>query len=306
MAIVRVTQRLMVERTLNNINVQLSELMKLQEQLATGKKVNVPTDDPLATRRAISAQSAIGQYEQFMTNISSTTPFMRETETAILAVEDLRQRAYELALQGGNSTNGQQQRDAIAEEINAIIEEVLVQSNQTSGGRNLFGGTRTLNTPFIETRDANGDITSVAFEGNNEKLRIEISENVFVTINVFGSDVFNATNPGTEDIFDTLIQIREDLRAGNVAAITPDLDRIISAQDQLLQATAHIGAVTNRIARTEENLLDAQLQEREVLSDNVDADFAEVVMNLEAQSNAYQAALNAGSRVIKPSLLDYL
>lgn len=306
MGTIRVTPRLMVDRVLSNLNAQTRRVLTLQDQLATGQKVNRPSDDPLAARRAVAARALISQNEQYLTNISTLTPNLSETETAVMTVENTLQRAKELALQGGSTTNGQLQRDQIATEVNQLLESVLVESNHVTNGRYVFGGTRTLNTPFEETRNAQGEITGVTFEGNDETYDVEIYEGIRMKGNEPGRAVFMQTSASSVDIFQTLIDLRDNLRAGDINALTGRIDELNNAQDQLMLSVTRLGTIQNRLEDADSNLRAINDQLEQVVSDNIDADFAEVVINLNAQSNAYQAALNAAGRVIQPSLLDFI
>jgi flagellar hook-associated protein 3 FlgL len=297
---------MMVNRVLRNLNDQQKRILRLQDELATGLKVNRPSDDPLAARRAINSRTEIAKNEQYITNISTASPALTETETAISTVLSAVQRVNELTLQGSNGTQGQPQRDQIAIEINQILETVVENSNHVTQGRYIFGGTRTLNPSFVAARDANGDVTAVSYEGNDEKSAIEISDGVRVNTNETGRDVFTQTSAQSTDIFQTIIDIRDNLRSGNVDGLTTGLEELSKAQDQLLISSARIGAVQNRLESMSANAEDLNTQLKQVLSDSIDADYAEVVLNLNAQSNAFQASLNAGARVIQPSLLDFI
>jgi flagellar hook-associated protein 3 FlgL len=299
---VRITQTILVDRVLRDLNVQSRRLLTLQEQLSTGQVVNKPSDDPLAARRAIAARIETGQNDQYLTNISTAKPIFRETEASLLTVNQFLQRANELALQGSNSVNGSGQLDQIAEEVNQIIEGVLQQSNANSNNRYLFAGTRTLTEPFEATRDANGRITAVQYTGNDESISIAISEQVRVPTNISGQDAFE----GPINIFDTLIQLRDNLEAGDPAGLELRLGEVQQAAEQILLSTARIGAIENRLDQSEANLDEINVQLQEVISDNLDADFAEVAVQLNASLNAYQAALNSSARVIQPSLLDFI
>ncbi len=306
MGTIRVTPGMLIDRVLTNLNYQQRQLLRLQEQLSTGQRVNRPSDDPMATRRAVAARAVMAQDEQYLTNISTISPYLLETETAVQTVENLRQRAYELTLQGSNNTNGQTQRDQIAIEINSILEDVLSQANHITNGRYIFGGSRTMNVPFVATRNANGEITAVAYQGNAEKFKIEVSAGVQVEVNEIGSEVFQQTTGNSVDIFQTQINIRDALRVGNNAGVAAGLQDITDAQDQLMVSVARQGTTQTRINQLDANLRDISEQQLKVISDNVDADFADVIVNLNAQSNAFQASLNAASRIIQPSLLDFL
>lgn len=306
MGTLRITQRLIVDRILNDLTLQGRKLLDLQDQLATGQRVNKPSDDPLAARRAVSAITEIAANEQYVTNISTIGPYLVETETAVMTSLNLVQRARELTLQGASNTNSQEQRDALAEEINEVLEQVVVEANHLTGDRYVFAGSRTKTAPFVTSRNPDGDITAVSYAGNSEEIEIEISEGVRVAANTPGDEVFLDVSAQSTDIFETLIDIRDNLKAGNVGALTTRLEELNLAENQLQVATARLGAVTNRIDRVQLELETYNVQLESVRSDNIDADFAEVIVNLNTQSNTFQAALNAGARVLQPSLLDFL
>jgi flagellar hook-associated protein 3 FlgL len=303
---VRITQRLLVDRVLSNLNRQSREILDLQTQLSTGQRVNKPSDDPLATRRAVNARTEVGKNEQFLGNITAVSPQLRDSELAVLSSIDLIQRANELTLQGNNGTNTQPQREAIANEIDEIIEEMLALGNRSSNGRYVFGGTRTLDEPMVATRNVAGDITAVAYVGNSDEIPVEIGEGLTVAANQSGDSVYFSSSAQTVDIYQTLIDTRDALRTGNAAGINTGLAELKTAREQLGVVLSRIGAIQNRLERTGGNLEDINLQLTEVVSDNIDADFAEVTLNLNAQTNAFEAALNAGARVIQPSLLDFV
>lgn len=303
---IRVSQRLLVDRVLFNLGSQTKRILALQEQLSTQLRVNRPSDDPLAARRAISARGEIAKNEQFLVNISNIGVSTQETESSIMTANSLVQRVKELTLQSANSTNGQTQLNQYAGEINQIIENMLQQANHATNGKYIFAGDHTSDIPFVASRNANGDITSVINRGNDTKINAEVSDGVFVSTNETGFDVFQTGSPGGVDIFNLLIGIRDNLRNGDVNAVQGQIDSLDQARDQLLAAVSRVGATQNRLETVDSNLRDLNTQLLGVLSDSIDADYAELLIDLNAESNAYQAALNAGSRVIQPSLLDYV
>ncbi len=303
MGILRVTQNIIAQRALTNIQNQSRRILDLQTQLASGLRVNSPSDDPIDARRAINARAAIAKNEQYLANISAAGPRLEETVTSIQTMADNLLRARELTVQGANGTNDQTALDAIAEEINQILESAVNTANHQTGDLYIFGGTRTKTQPFDVTRDANGDITAVTYQGNQERIPVTVGDGLTVPTNEVGSAVFQ----GSQDIFQTLIDIRDDLRAGDQASLqNTRLTELETARQQLSQAQSRVGSVQNRLDRTQLEIEDFQVQLQQVLSDSVDADFADVIINLNSQSNAFQAALSAGARIIQPSLLDFL
>lgn len=303
MGVTRVTPGLIIERVLTNLNAQSRRILELQEQLSSGLRVNRPSDDPIDARRAVSIRQQISENEQFQSNITDASPHLSESSSQFEIIVDVVQRANVLTLQGANETNNQLQLDTIALEINQLLETVLESANHQTNRRFIFGGTRTLQVPFVATRSPSGDISAVAYTGNQVNIEVEIATNLRVVINENGARAFQSS----VDLFQTLIGIRDDLRAGNQANLSNTrLDELETARNQVLLSQSRIGAVQNRLEQASASTEDFVLQLRAVLSDKIEADFADVVVNLNSQQNAYTAALNAAGRVIQPSLLDFL
>jgi len=288
---------------MRNLNDHMRKILSLQDELSTGLRVNSPSDDPIDARRAIDARTSIGTSEQYLDNMSMVGPQLEETAQCVLTSIDIVERVRELTLQGANATNSQLQLDEIANEVNQLLEAMVVESNHQTNGRYIFSGTRTLQEAFTETRDANGNITAVTYNGNTEDINVAVADGIEITANMSGQEAFL----NNIDTFQVLIDVRDDLLAGDYNSLEMTrLDELKTIREQLLRATAEIGAVQNRLDRTIANTEDFVVQLERVKSDSVDADYAETVINLNAASNAYQAGLNAAARTIQPSLLDYV
>ncbi|MFO7976017.1 MAG: flagellar hook-associated protein FlgL [Candidatus Hydrogenedentota bacterium] len=303
MGAMRVTTRSLIDRSLRHINLQSSRLLGLQEQLASGLRVNRPADDPIAARRAVNTRSWLEKNEQYLANINFVTPVVEETNASIETALSYFNRAWELTVQGSNGTYSQTQLDNIALEIDQILEGIFNTANHETNDRYIFSGTRTSAPPYEATRDANGEITAVTYVGNTEPIRVAVSDLLNLQYNEPGATVFSEN----QDIFQTLIDVRDNLRAGDQTAIQSlRLPEMETVQGQLVSSLARVGSVQNRLERTTEEYENFNLQLEIHLSDLVDADFAEVVTELNAQTNAFQAALYAASQAVRPSLMNYV
>lgn len=302
MSTMRVTQGIMVTRALKNLNYQTRQLLKLQEQLATGLRVNTPSDDPLAARKAIGLREIMSREEQYLTNINNAGLQLQETVTSIQSVVESLQRAQEIALQGANGTMDQSQRDQLAIEVNELLETFLMVANHQTNGRYIFGGTRTLSPPYVPTRNAAGEITSVTYAGNTQQVAVAVADGVSVAVNETGQTAFQSS----QDVVQLLIDIRDNLRSSDIAGLQQRLTELDMAQDQALVSVARIGSTQNRLERLTANTEDHLQQLKIAISECVEADYAETMMNFNAQTNAFEAALNASARVIQQSLLDYV
>jgi flagellin-like hook-associated protein FlgL len=155
MSSMRVTQSMMVNTSLNNLNYQTRRLLQLQEQLATGLRVNSPSDDPLAARTAINIWQTMSREDQYLGNISGANLTLLESVTAIQSVVDSLGRATEITLEGANGTMAQSQRNQLAVEANQILESVLMEANHQTNGRYVFGGT----PPYTVTTNFPGAVS---------------------------------------------------------------------------------------------------------------------------------------------------
>lgn len=300
--VIRVTQGLLVQRSLNNLNQQLRRISVLQERLATGRRVNRPSDDPIDARRAMNLRMLISKNEQFQANISDSNPQLQESASTLMTVVDVILRAMELTTQGANETVGQAQLDAIALEVDELLEAAVAAANHRTNNRSIFAGTQTLADAYDVTRVA-GQITAVTYAGNAQTIEINISEGIRTKINVTGTDAFQSN----VDIFAMLIGIRDDLLAGDQASLrNVRLAELETGREQTLTAVAQIGAIQNRLDRVINGLQDFNIDFQELLSIKIDADFAETVLGLTVAETALNAALSATARVLQPSLLDFI
>jgi len=293
----------MADRVLADLRLQSQRLLKIQDQLATGQRINAPSDNPIDVRRSIDTRTIIQKYQQYVDNVAMVTPQLDETTSMISLTTAALQRAYELTLQGANGTNSQEQMSYLAEEVNQLLEGVFENANHLTNGRYIFSGTRTATPAFSATRNAQGEITAVSYDGDANTIEIALADNLNLRINETGDRVFQ----GSVDIFQTLIAIRDELRAGNATSLSNvRLTELRTGLAQLSQAQARVGALQNRVNSVQNENEDYILQNQMLLSQIIDADYAETIVNLNVYQNAYQAALNAAARVLQPSLLDYV
>lgn len=301
---IRITQSLLTQRTLQNLNNSLIRLSKLQEQLATGVRVNRPSDDPVDARRAIDIRTTISKTEQYISNLTDLQPTLNASENVLSSTVNIMQRVTELTVRAANGTEGQEALNASANEIDQLLEQVFLIANEKLSDRSLFGGTITTIDAFVATRDpVTDEITGVTYQGNDGEIEVQFSDETTLSVNLPGDEVFQ----DAVDIFDMLIGIRDDMRSGDQDSLSMvRLDQLDTAQQQVLSGLSKIGAVQNRITEISDKNEDFVLDLREQLSQKIDADFAETVLAFQTEQNGYNAALSASARVLQNSLLDFI
>ncbi len=295
---------MMVNDFLANLNANGEQLINLQNQLSTGKKLLKPSDDPLALSRALTLKAASSRNDQYLRNISSTTDWLASTDSALSQMEDVLTQAHNVALQGVSDTMDAAGRAALAQQVNSLLEEFVQEANSTSGGGEyLFAGQQVTTTPFAVTRDSSGQITSVTYSGDSGQIDVNVDDGTNVAINVPGNQVIAGQAP-IQTAVSALISLRNWLNGDTTASASAD--QFSSSLDGFTSLRAIVGAKTQRLNSTQSVLTDQSTNLASMLSQAQDANVAEVMVKLTTAQNVYQASLSAGANIMQKSLLDYL
>ncbi len=281
--------------TLRNISNSYEKLAKLNEQVSSQKKFTKPSDDPVAAMMGMGYRTDLSQIEQYKSNIAEAESWVDSTDDALDQAINALQRIRELTVQASNGTYEGEQRKNISEEIKQLKEHLIDIGDTEIGGKYIFNGLETNKQPS-SNKDAEGNIIY-----GSGKIQLEVFSGINIEINTDGSALF-----GTALSQDGSIQKTIDALENNDANIgdrLADLDQTIS---DFLNVRAQVGARQNRVDMMTERLSDQEIFATEILSKNEDVDIEKVIMNLTTQESVHNAALSVGSKIIQPSLLDFL
>jgi flagellar hook-associated protein 3 FlgL len=154
-------------------------------QIASGRRILTPADDPISSARAIELRESLSRVEQFGRNASVVTSRLSQEETALTATNDILQRVRVLALQANNATLGNEARRQIGVEVRAQLNELVKLANQKDGnGAYMFAGTRENVQPVTQS----GSVYT--YNGDDGRRLIQIGEGRTVADGDPGSEVF--------------------------------------------------------------------------------------------------------------------
>lgn len=296
----RVTSDMMMRGMLRNLSNNMEKLDRYNTQLGTGKRVRRPSDDPAVTSLQMRLRSELRRMEQYSENTVAGKTWLENTDDALAEVGTVVHRLRDLAVQGGNGALAQESRDALAVEVDQLIDHLIHVGSSKVGGRYIFSGTRTMVAPLEKVYGADGRVSGVQYKGDDGSIEYEISSNVTVGINVRASDVLTYA-------IDAAISLRDRLLAGDTTAVgTDSLNELDAATDIVLRQRSIVGAKVNRLELTESRLGEMDANAQQLLTNVEDIDVAELVMKLRMQEAVYEASLNVGARIIQPSLLDFM
>ena len=299
----RVTQESLNRTALSNINLNYKKMQEIQEKLSSGKQINRPSDDPSGTRKVLGLRAEELQVQQFLDNTETAKEQINYTSNTLESIQELFLKIKNLAIQAGNDTLGQSDRNIIANELDELLESVLQNANTDNNGRYIFSGTKTLTSAFTATRDSNGNISSVSYNGNNEEIKYQIGPDTFIQVNLPGGKLFQDNKA-----FSTLISLRDSLKASTFdsTAFSNLRNTLDTATNALSTEITRFGAKANRLEMTTNSLGNSQTALKELISYTEDADIASLIMDLKHQENVLQSSLKTGAMVIQPTLLDFL
>lgn len=178
----RIADKMAYGQVKSNLSRNRSDLAELQVQASTHKRVNRPSDDPLATTRVLAQRSEIQGNDQYLRNINSARSFLEFGDQSLGELTEVLQRAKELAISQANdpSTNDVSRR-VVAAEIEQLFQQSVQIGNRKLADRFLFGGYKTTKAPFEDDG---------TYRGDDGEILIQVNKEAFLASNIPGSKVF--------------------------------------------------------------------------------------------------------------------
>lgn len=300
----RVTQSMLSTNMLRNLSNSYNKLGKLQEQLATQKKITRPSDDPVVAMLGIGYRSDLNQVQQFSRNIGEVNNWLDTTDDALAEGISVLQRLRELTVQASNGTYEEGQREAIAVEIEQLQDQLYTIARTQVGDKYIFNGKNTNNTPNVveATNEAGETYKKVEFTPGT--INIEIFDGITIDVNTSGQLLFDDLL-SEEGSLSQLINVLKDPNTTD-EEIGAFLDYLDGQIDTFLKEQAKVGAKQNRVELMEDRISQQEVTATKILSENEDVDMEKVITELLTQESIHRAALSVGAKIIQPTLVDFL
>lgn len=312
----RVATNAYTEAMLNQFNQLASQQYNLQSQVSTGLSVQSPSDNPTAMQNTLSYLSDQATQAQYSANITTLQSRATSVSTVLQTLSTISSRAGELATSAGSGTSTQSDLTNYASEVNTLINQVVSAANtkDPSTGHYLFGGTASGTAPFTTTTDANGNVTAVTYNGNSTVNQTQIGAGLTATADIPGVNTGSTGARGLitdsqsgADFLNHLIQLRDDLNAGNTTAVAnTDTANLQKDENNLSYQIANNGVMQTQL-NTASSLATNNTQSlNQMITNASSADLVQTMVQLNQAQTAYQAALQSGAKIMQLSLLNYL
>lgn len=146
----RVTQQMLFDRYVFNLNSSLTTLMDLNVKAQTQKQINKPSDDPTGMTRILGHRDTLRSLDQYKENISTAKGWLGNADEALMQTSTLLTRAKELATQAATGTYDDNNREQISYELRSLFEQMVGLSNTDFEGKSVFAGHKVDGPAFEE------------------------------------------------------------------------------------------------------------------------------------------------------------
>lgn len=264
-------------------------------------------------RKVLDLQTEMKELAQYEKNIATLKDTLDASYNAITGLKKVSDRATEIATRADGLKTPEEMR-TFGAEVDQLLERAVQLANTRHQSSYLYGGTKSTDAPFAITRNADGRITAVTYQGTPTVPASEISEGITISVTVPGENstgigirgLFKDSREGA-DLFSHLISLRDNLQSLNGEAVrTTDFNNLLKDEENILFHFGSIGAVQSRleVGSSLTNRRKASLEG--LVSQESDADLALTLLELSQIQNAYAAALKTGGTILSQSLLDYI
>ena len=293
----RITNQLMADLTIQRMEDGRARLAELQAQVASGRRIQNPSDDPALAVASLSLRSVLQSSQAYLDTSQQTANWLEANELALGQMVAIGARALDLGRSGLPSTQGAEQRQALAQEVDGLLQQAADTSNSTHQGRFIFAGFSVNTKPFAYntvTRVVDSLVADTA-----GPIEHSLQPGQSIQVNVDSRTVY-------QPLFAAMVSLRDALQAQDLPGIQTSLASLETAVQQVVFTRSTNGARGRQVSQMMERMTQTQASIESLLSEKEDASLAESITRLKHQEMVYQAVLNVASRAMPASLFDYL
>ena len=332
----RITNRMITSKYVRSLNQISSDLNRLNNKVTSGRAFTKASENTSAAIRAYQLRRDMSKSEGFMANIQHAETTLRNSESSIMHIQELVQNAQTKIIQGVNGTQSESERKIIATELRNIQDQMLQTLNGSSSDMYYFGGTNTTEKPFtldsvtgklmynntpldsLDAPTANPLLADSRFVDIGLNVRADASgvidnTSVFkysipgLQITGYGQEIINGELIST-NIYDLIGRMATELESGsyNNDIANKLLGKLQQTSPKVVHALTDVGAKTSYLEFITDRLETKEFNDQERQMEIEAADPSETIIYFKSQEAAYNAALQMGTKIIQPSIFDYM
>jgi len=272
-----------------------------QQELSSGDRITNPSDDPAAMNQVLGMESQMQALQQISSNNSLATQITQQSYSALNNLQAISTSAGELATEGATGTTSPTDYAAYSQQLTQLITQALDTANTQYNGSYIFGGTQTTTPPFTATYDASGNITGVTYTGTAAGISMETGQGNTVSPYTDG-----ATNQQMAAFINNLVALQGAMNSQSPTAVQATQSSLQTSEDGILTAVSGVGAIQSGLQADQTLSQSAFTSLQGLVSNDTSTDVATTTVQFTQAQDAYQAALEAGAKIMEDPLLSLL
>ena len=302
----RVTSNMMTDSLARYLTAQNEALYERQTIIASQKRINRPSDDPIGMGKVLDYRQTLSSIEQYETNILSGQKRLEITEITLDLVDELLQGVRAIALTEAGGTT--ESRQLTAEEAKNMFDQVLDLANSKLNGNYMFSGYQTQTAPFSrdEALATTFDQFTVTYNGDVGDARFIIAHNTEISIDTDGRPLFQNAAGGGINIFDAMRDLIVALVTDDTVAISAQADFIDHGRIQINNLRAANSPILYQLEISENHWQNYKPKIQELLAREEEVDITQAVVELQSIELAYQTTLATTALITQQGLIDFL
>jgi len=303
----RISTNTLYQTGITQIGNLQSDQSKLQQQIATGKRLASAADDPVAAAKALSISSAQGINQKYADSRQTAQAKLNSIESNLTAVTNLMVSTQSSLVGAGNGIFSNSERAFIATEIKGALEAMIALSNtKDSNGSYLYSGYKTDIAPFVASASL-----GATYAGDDNQQLIQVDTKRQMAVSVTGASAFQ----GGSDVFKTLSDLATLLdtpitnaseRAAFSSGLGIGIENMRLSVDNVLNIRASVGNKLNEIDALDADGSNRDLAYSSALSGLQDLDYATALSDLSKQQTIMEAAQKSFMLITGLSLFKYM
>jgi flagellar hook-associated protein 3 FlgL len=275
---------------------------RLQQQLSSGKRINMDSDDPVAANEIQALRRQMAYMDQYRKNASHCDGVLKYNDSTLDSVSGVMLRLITVASQATSLTADASARKDIADQIRSMKSELMGLGNTKYQGRYVFGGTQNLTAPFaVDTISG-----AIVYNGNDTMPSVPVYDGVEVQCSISGKTLLGVDAGGLTGVFVEMDKLAAAVEAGDVTRIAAQIGEIEKARQAVSNARGTLGHQMQVVEQALDHIDQARVTLQQRVSVLEDADIGEVVSRLTLSETAITATLYAQGKVGQRTLFDFI
>lgn len=307
----RVTTNMTAANSIYNLQQNRIKLDSLQEQIASGVKIQSPADDPIAARQLLDLEEKLKAGEQYLGNINKAKVWLSITDTALSGIADMIRQARSVAANIGSGSNDQITTANAVSQLTEIKRQLVNMANTQLGEQYIFSGFNDATAPFAYQAPPvppAAPAANPAYAGTTDDINVMIDRGASsqLAINITGDRVLTNVGPSGINILDEIDNLIDGINGNDPAGIKAAALQIDKSAAEITGLRSQIAGRQMRVESAEKMIALNRNTVQTLMENMQNVDMIKAATELNQQKTAFEAALSATAKISQLSLLDYL